>query len=222
MVLCNNLEGPVDIALWEYAEKHLSGSPQELFDSAQRLAEELFTSETKYMITEVTSNIFMGEQIFFLKGAPEIVMGMCDVSPAERERLLAQVDEWAGEGLRLLGLACRSNGVIDHYSGYTWLGLLGMEDPVRQGVVEAIRVAKRAGIQVKMITGDYRRTAERIGSSIGLMQDDDQTLEGGQIAALSDAQLQERVKKPPYFRVFARKINSASSGRCKPSARSLP
>jgi P-type Ca2+ transporter type 2C len=199
MVLCNNLEGPVDIALWEYAEKNLSGSPQELLDSAQRLAEELFTSETKYMITEVTSNIFMGEQIFFLKGAPEIVLGMCDVSPAERERLLAQVDEWAGEGLRLLGLACRPNGVIDQYSGYTWLGLLGMEDPVRQGVVEAIRVAKRAGIQVKMITGDYRRTAERIGSSIGMMQDGDQTLEGGQVAELTDDQLAERVKRTAVF-----------------------
>jgi len=199
MVLCNNLEGPVDIALWEYAEKHMSSSPQDLLDSAQRLAEELFTSETKYMITEVTSNIFMGEQIFFLKGAPEIILGMCDVTPAERERLLAQVDEWAGEGLRLLGLASRPNGVIDHYSGYAWLGLLGMEDPVRQGVVEAIQVAKRAGIQVKMITGDYRRTAERIGISIGLMQDSDQTLEGGQITVLSDAQLRERVKKTSVF-----------------------
>ena len=199
MVLCNNLEGPVDIALWEYSEKHLSGSPQELIDNAQRLAEELFTSETKYMITEVTSNLFMGEQIFFLKGAPEIVLGMCDVSPAEHERIMAQVDQWAGEGLRLLGLACRPKGVIDHYSGYTWLGLLGMEDPVRQGVVEAIQVAKRAGIQVKMITGDYQRTAERIGSSIGLMQDGDLTLEGGQITALSDAQLQERSKKTSVF-----------------------
>ena len=87
------------------------------------------------------------------------------------ERLLAQVDEWAGEGLRLLGLAYRSGGSLEDYSGYTWLGLLGMEDPVREGVVEAIQVAQHAGIQVKMITGDYRRTAERIASSIGLMQD---------------------------------------------------
>jgi Ca2+-transporting ATPase len=199
MVLCNNLEGPVDIALWEYAEKHLSGSPQELFDSAQRLAEELFTSETKYMITEVTSNLFEDEQFFFLKGAPEIVLGMCDVSTEEQQRYLTQVDEWAGEGLRLLGLACRPDGVIDRYSGYRWLGLLGMEDPVRQGVVEAIQIAKRAGIQVKMITGDYRRTAERIGSSISLVQEGDPTLEGGQIAALSDVQLQHQVKQVPIF-----------------------
>jgi len=199
MVLCNNLEGPVDIALWEYAEKYMSGNPQELFNSAERLAEELFTSETKYMITEVTSNIFNGEQIFFLKGAPEIVLEMCNLPAFDQQHFLKQVDEWAGEGLRLLGLAWRQDGVIGNYSGYTWLGLLGMEDPVRQSVVEAIQVAKRAGIQVKMITGDYRRTAERIGSSISLVQEGDHTLEGGQIAALNDIQLQEQVKKTPIF-----------------------
>jgi Ca2+-transporting ATPase len=199
MVLCNNLEGPVDIALWEYAEKQMEGSPQELFDHSQRLEEELFTSETKYMITDVTSNIFQGEHYFFLKGAPEIVLGMCDISADEREQLLVQADEWAGEGLRLLGLACRSGGVMENYSGYTWLGLLGMEDPVREGVLDAIQVAQHAGIQVKMITGDYRRTAERIASNTGLMKEGDQTLEGKQIAALTDAQLQEQVKNTAVF-----------------------
>jgi Ca2+-transporting ATPase len=200
MVLCNNLEGPVDIALWEYAETQLPGSPQELFDSSRRLAEELFTSETKYMITEVTSNLLASEEIYyFLKGAPEIVLAMCQVAAGERERLLASVDEWAGEGLRLLGLAYRQGGSLENYSGYTWVGLLGMEDPVREGVMEAIRVAHHAGIQVKMITGDYRRTAERIACNIGLMKEGDQILEGGDITRLTDEQLQEQVKKTAVF-----------------------
>jgi len=199
MVLCNNLEGPVDIALWEFAEKIMPSSPQELFDNSQRLAEEMFTSDTKYMITHVTGNMFRDERYFFLKGAPEIILAMCDVSSEEREHLMAQADLWAGEGLRLLGLACRPGGAMENYSGYTWLGLLGMEDPVREGVLEASRVAQHAGIQVKMITGDYRRTAERIASGIGLMQDGDQTLEGKQIAALTDEQLQEQVKKTAVF-----------------------
>jgi Ca2+-transporting ATPase len=199
MVLCNNLEGPVDIALWEYAEKRMAGKPQELFDSSRRLAEDLFTSETKYMITAVSSNIFLDQHYFFLKGAPEIVLGMCAVSKEEQDRLLTQVDEWAGEGLRLLGLACRKGGNMEDYRGYTWLGLLGMEDPVRDGVVASIQVARHAGINVKMITGDYRRTAERIAASIGLLNDGDQTLEGAEIAALTDDQLQEKVKKTAVF-----------------------
>ena len=200
MVLCNNLEGPVDIALWEYAEKDMPlGSPQDLFDSSQRLAEELFTSETKYMITEVSSNLLQGENYFFLKGAPEIVLEMCTVSAAEREQVLANVDAWAGEGLRLIGLACRKGGVLDRYTDYTWVGLLGMEDPVRTGVVEAIQVAQHAGIQVKMITGDYRRTAERIAASIGLLNEGDQALEGVQVAQMSDEQLQSQVKTTAVF-----------------------
>jgi Ca2+-transporting ATPase len=199
LVLCNNLEGPVDIALWEYADKLAPGSPQELFDRTQRLGEELFTSETKYMITHVTSNIFEGSPVFFLKGAPEIVLAMCNVSPEMREDLLAQVDDWAGEGLRLLGLAFRSGGVMDDYTGYNWLGLLGMEDPLRQGVVEAIQVAQHAGIQVKVITGDYRRTAERIASNIGLLKEGNQTLEGAQIAAMTEGQLREQVQETAVF-----------------------
>jgi P-type Ca2+ transporter type 2C len=199
MVLCNNLEGPVDIALWEYAEKLVPGGPQELFDSTQRLGEELFTSETKYMITSVTGVLFQGEYMFFLKGAPEIVLEMCNVPIARRDQLLAQVDEWAGEGLRLLGLAYRSGGSMEAYNGYNWLGLLGMEDPVRKGVLEAIQLAEHAGIRVKMITGDYRRTAERIGSSIHLMHLGDRSQEGAAIAALTDEQLGEQVDKTAVY-----------------------
>jgi Ca2+-transporting ATPase len=199
MVLCNNLEGPVDIALWEYAEKSMSTSPQGLFDSMQRLSEELFTSETKYMITHVTGGIYRDEHVFFLKGAPEIVLDMCTLPQADRERILAQVDAWAGEGLRLLGLACRKDGALENYNGYTWLGLLGMEDPIREGVLDAIRVAQRAGIQVKMITGDYKRTAERIASNTGLLQAGDQTLEGAQLAAIADEPFQAQVKQTSVF-----------------------
>ncbi len=199
MVLCNNLEGPVDIALWEYAESLELGRPQELFDRTVRLGEELFTSETKYMITDVTSNLFQGNHYFFLKGAPEIILGMCDLSIEAHETILAKVDEWAGDGLRLLGLAYRLDGNIEIYSGYTWLGLLGLEDPVREGVREAIQVAEKAGIQIKMITGDYRRTAERIASSIGLLKAGEHGLEGSQIAAIPDEQLQEEVNRTAIF-----------------------
>jgi Ca2+-transporting ATPase len=81
MALCNNLEGPVDVALWEYAREQLPYDPQDLVDGSQRLAEELFTSETKYMITAVTGVRLQNDSYNFLKGAPEIVLGMCNVLP---------------------------------------------------------------------------------------------------------------------------------------------
>ena len=199
MVLCNNLEGPVDIAMWEHARMALKRDPQQMVDRSQRLEEEPFTSETKYMITAITGRIFKGESYNFLKGAPEIVLGMCRIAPKEKVRFQTLVDQWAGEGLRMLGLAYRPLGKLDDYSGYSWVGLVGMEDPVREGVVEAVEVAQEAGIQVKMITGDYRKTAEHIARNIGLMKESNQSLEGSEVAAMSDAQLQERVHETSLF-----------------------
>jgi len=199
MVLCNNLEGPVDIALWEYANSNMSLSPQDMVDSSERLAEELFTSETKYMLTEVTGVLFNMDHLYFLKGAPEIVLEMCQVDESDGLKILARVDDWAGDGLRLLGLAYRHSGELENYSGYTWVGLVGMQDPIRDGVQEAVDVAQKAGITVKMITGDYRRTAEKIGRSIDLLQPDDYSLEGGDLAVMSDQQLQQEVKQIAVF-----------------------
>jgi len=199
MVLCNDLEGPVDIAMWEHARQMLDSDPQQIVDDSQRVEEELFTSETKYMITAITGSLFQGKGYNFLKGAPEIVMGMCNMTAGEKARFMALVDNWAGEGLRMIGLAYRSIGKLTDYSGYTWLGLVGMEDPVREGVVEAVHVAQKAGIEVKMITGDYRKTAEHIARSTGLMKNGDASMEGPDVAALSDDELQERVRETAIF-----------------------
>jgi Ca2+-transporting ATPase len=196
MVLCNDLEGPVDIALWEHARQVMNRDPQDLVDRSERLAVELFSSETKFM---TAAHRVGSEKVNYLKGAPEIVLAMCHLGEDEKNRILARVEEWAGEGLRLLGLAYRVDGPIEKHSGYTWVGLLGMEDPIREGVVEAIGVAHKAGIQVKMITGDYRKTAEHIARSIGLMEEGDLSLEGPEVAAMSDEELQEKVERTAVF-----------------------
>jgi Ca2+-transporting ATPase len=199
MVLCNNLEGPVDVALWEYAQMELGDDAQNLYDGSERLAEELFTSETKHMITGNRLNGYGSYN--YLKGAPEIVLNMCQVSQSEKIRILGQVDGWACEGMRLFGLAYRPLGSLEDHRDYSWVGLVGMEDPIREGVVEAVKVAQHAGIRVSMITGDYRGTAERIGRNIGLFTDGDRIIDGEQLNQLDDQQLEELV---PHTAVFAR------------------
>jgi len=196
IILCNNLEGPVDITLWEYANKYFPEDPQNLVEKTKRLNEEFFTSETKFMITENSMN---GSEFFFLKGAPEIILEMCNLSLNERKEILSKVENWAGEGLRLIGLSYRQSGRIEIHSGYTWIGLVALEDPIRDGVKNAIKVAHKAGIQVKMITGDYPKTAEHIGRLIGLHHKCDQTIEGEELAKLDDSQLRKRVKKTTIF-----------------------
>jgi Ca2+-transporting ATPase len=196
MVLCNDLEGPVDVALWEYARSRLEHDPQTLVDRAQRLDEELFSSETKFMITATGLD---GQALDYLKGAPEIVLEMCQTTADERRRILSQVEQWALDGLRLLGLAYRQHGDLADHSGFTWLGLVGMEDPIREGVREAIQVAQHAGIEIKMITGDYRLTGERIAANIGLRVDGDSVMEGQELDRLSDEQLADRVERVTVF-----------------------
>jgi len=87
------------------------------------------------------------------------------------KEILAKIDQWAASGLRTLGLAYRSGGTLSDPQGYVWVGLVGMEDPLREGVIDAIKVAKHAGIQVKMITGDYRLTAEQIARNAGIFKE---------------------------------------------------
>jgi Ca2+-transporting ATPase len=170
-----------------------------MVDASQRLEEELFTSETKYMITAVTGTHLGGQSYNFLKGAPEIVLEMCDMRRDDKARILGMVETWASMGLRLIGLAFRRLGRLTDYRGYTWVGLLGLEDPIREGVVESVQVAHRAGIQVKMITGDYPKTAEHIARRLGLMVDGEKSLEGQEVARLPEAELQALVRTTAVF-----------------------
>jgi Ca2+-transporting ATPase len=89
MTLCNDLEGPVDVALWEYALEQNPAQTRALADQADCLAKELFSSETKFMIT---ANRIAADSFNLLKGAPEIVLEMCRVTAEERTKTLAQID----------------------------------------------------------------------------------------------------------------------------------
>lgn len=196
MALCNDLEGPVEAALWEFAATLPGPGPQEVSDRGERTAVELFSSETKYMIT---SNRIDGAERDYLKGAPEIIIGMCSMPRDERERLLSLADEWAGSGLRLIGLASRPRADLGDLRGYDWAGLVAMEDPIREGVRESMGIARTAGIRVKMITGDYRRTAERIAGSIGMVGEGEEVLDGSELETLDDGALAERAGRAAVF-----------------------
>ncbi|BBB47448.1 cation-translocating P-type ATPase [Pelolinea submarina] len=196
MLLCNDLEGPVDVALWDYGQAYKSDHLNSFIEKSARITEEMFSSETKFMATQYKTT---EGDLCYLKGAPEIVMTMCEIDNDRQDRLLTQIDEWAGKGLRLLGLAWRMGGSLEEKSSYQWLGLVGMEDPVREGVQESIHLARHAGIQVKMITGDYRLTAERVALNIGLMEDGDRIIEGEQLQKLSDLELRREVKNISVF-----------------------
>ena len=131
------------------------------------------------------------------KGAPEAIMDLCHLDAPAQARIAAAVEAMAAQGLRVLGVAqARFAGerwpAIEHDFEFEFIGLLGLADPLRAEIVDAVAQCRTAGIRVVMITGDYPATARAIARQAQL--DFAQVLTGDAMAALSDTELQGRMQ----------------------------
>ncbi len=124
-----------------------------------KVAEAPFDAATRKMIT-----VHPGYAA--LKGAPSTVLDACTLAPGERERLLARNEALAGEGLRILAFAEKSDDVRDLEHGFTFAGFAALADPPRAGAAEAIAQARAAGVRVVMLTGDQVATARAIAREL--------------------------------------------------------
>jgi len=132
------------------------------------------------------------------KGAPEHVLALCSLSPAERDEQLARVQAMAADGLRVLGVAraaCPGTQAPADLADVAldFVGLVGFEDPVRPEVPQAVADCRRAGIRILMITGDYPLTAAAIARTAGIAAAP-QVVTGDELAAWDDATLAERLR----------------------------
>ena len=139
-----------------------------------------------------------GTQVVAAKGAPEAVIELCHLDVAIQSRISAAVDALAADGLRVLAVAeGRFEGhdwpPAEHDFDFTFVGLLGLSDPLRQKVPGAIAECRAAGIRVVMITGDYPATARAIAHQAGLADGAEELLSGDEMAMLSDEALRKRM-----------------------------
>jgi len=152
-----------------------------------------FESETKYM---ATLHEMDGEGRILLKGAPETVLQRCPLDETERRRIHDAIETYARQGMRMIAFArkkCTAGDRIvegEEADGFAFTGLVGMIDPPRTEALDAIGVCHRAGITVKMITGDHPVTAEAIGRQLGLLASHQRAMQGRELEGLSDEQLQ--------------------------------
>ena len=134
------------------------------------------------------------------KGATEAIFDLCHLDAETQTRLNAAVDAMAAQGLRVLGVAqARFTGddwpAIAHDFAFEFVGLLGLADPLRAGIPEAVQQCQDAGIRVVMITGDYPATAQAIARAAHIdVTQAAQILNGSDLEALSDTQLQQRMQ----------------------------
>ena len=143
------------------------------------------------------------DYIIASKGAPEAIADLCHFDAAQNETLLVQINRMADQGLRVIGVARATFRHTNlpkgqHDFEFKFLGLLGLADPVRPGVREAVQECYNAGIRVIMITGDYPGTARSIAGQIGL-KPDDQIITGPELDEMTDGELEERIKTVCIF-----------------------
>ena len=173
-----------------------------------RVGEIPFTSEAKRM---TTLHSVGDAQVAYAKGAPETILDSCSrlmksrgevaLGEADREEILQAVRQMAGEALRVLGVAKKSDATLgDAEHDMTFLGLVGMIDPPRPEAKAAVEQCERAGIRVVMITGDHPITAQAVASELGLLRAG-QAVTGAELEDMSDEELERSVES---IEVYAR------------------
>ena len=208
-VIGNPTEGA--LLLWLTAE----GADYEALREAAPVESQLtFSTERKYMATVVRSAALGGRRVLYVKGAPEIVCGLCREIAGGVDR--AYIDErlayYQGKAMRTLGFACQvledGDATFDDRqvlaTRLTFLGICGIADPVRSDVPQAVGSCLDAGINIKIVTGDTPGTAREIARQIGLWQEGDgpaNEITGPAFAALSDEELEQRILD---FKVISR------------------
>ena len=161
---------------------------QQLRETHPITAREPFSTERKYMSTTVGDTIY-------IKGAPEIVMAMCEMTDEERQQAEAQLAEWQQHAMRTLAIAAGSRFMVN---GLRLLAIVAISDPLRKEVPSAIRQCGQAGIDVKIVTGDTTATALEIAQQCGITESGNhgttESITGAEFAALSDNEALQMVK----------------------------
>jgi Ca2+-transporting ATPase len=214
-ILCNNMTNPLEIAMMNWAREKL-GNVEEIIKQSPRRAEIPFTSERKF-IAVLTQSASGGE--FFLSGAPEVIMEMSVMGKTEKDKWYKKLNHHTKKGLRVVAFSAvlgrvdklkaafgdlkkptkKKTGRVQKGSSLKleWLGLLLFEDPIRTEVKEALKLCQKAGITVKVVTGDYRQTAVAVLEKLeigGGQIKDHQVMEGWELERLSGKDLSRRIE----------------------------
>lgn len=212
----------------EVVEYAILASPADPFDPMERAMRELgqrklantehlhddWTFEREYPLTDellamtrVWRSPDKQDYVVAAKGAPEAIANLCHFSIDKTNGLARVIDNMSSRGLRVIGVARAQFHTVglppgQHDFEFEFVGLLGLEDPVRPLVKEAIKECYAAGIRTIMITGDYPGTAQNIAHQIGL-RNPGEVITGAELQSLGDQELSARLK---HVNLFARMV----------------
>ncbi len=191
-----------EVAIYKYLEE------KNILINIPRVKEYPFDSDRKMMST---INTIEGKEYSFTKGSLDSVLQNCsyylednklyNITTEYKETIFKIEEEESEKSLRILALAYKTENTSDPEHNMIFIGLIGMMDPPRISVPNAINTCKNSGIKIVMITGDSINTARAIAKSVGIIDTDDGATTGKEIDKLTDDELKEAVKK---YNVYAR------------------
>ena len=200
---------PTEIALVEYGLS-INKDKNELYSQMPRVNEIPFDSNRKMM---TTIHKIGNKYRIITKGAPDILLERCNKEVGEKEtfsklKIQNQNLKMAQRALRVIAVAYKDIEILPNNIDSTtiendliFVGLIGMIDPPREGVKEAVKTCKRAGIKTVMITGDHIATATAIAKELNILGKNDKAMTGQELEKMSQKQLEENIKE---YSVFAR------------------
>ncbi len=197
---------PMDKAFRELGDRYLADGPHVHAD--WELIREYPLSESLLALSHVWRSPDGDHFVIAAKGAPEAIADLCHLDSDQLAALTAGVEAATSTGQRVLGVACAqfdAAGTLpaqQHDFDFEFLGLVGLHDPVRPGVAEAVAECQRAAIRTIMITGDYPGTALAIAREIGL-EHTAGCITGRELEAMPDSELAQRIRS---VNVFARMV----------------
>ena len=217
---CEIAGDPTEAALLELADSY-SLDKDNMEDQYRRVMEEPFDSIRKMMTTinETGMDDITGyDHILFSKGAPEVIIEKCtkilkdgqikDMSDSDRNKIIDNNSFLAGKAMRNLAFAFKyldrlpaEDGISKEEKELVYLGMVGMIDPPRPEVYDAIAKCKKANIKVTMVTGDHRITATAIGAELSLLDFGGRVIDGMEFDDMTESELEEQVED---IRIFAR------------------
>lgn len=165
-----------------------------------------FSSELKYMTTVVRRS---GADEVFSKGSPEKIMDMCGLSDEERKQADRQITAFQEKACRVIGFAHKITPSVSDFegerphleAGMIFDGFVAITDPIRRDVYESAEQCKKAGIELKMLTGDNIVTATAIAKELGLLDGEGAAVEAAELEGLTEEEFIQRI---PSIRVIAR------------------
>ena len=196
---------PMEKAITSMGDLHLKGT--EHIHKNWEMVKEYPLSKELLAMSRVFKSKETYEKNIATKGAPEAIFDLCHLDEENKKHLSSAVEELATKGLRVLGVAKAKINTTDlpeiqHDFTFEFIGLIGLSDPIRENVKQAVSECFKAGIRVIIITGDYPVTAKHIAMEIGL-ENPEMCITGKELQEMTDDELCEKIKK---INVFARVV----------------